>query len=318
MQLVQWYPGHMHKASKQIKEKLPDVDLIIEVLDARIPFSSQNPMIAALRGDKPTIKVLSKSDLADPERTLIWQSYLEQSNGVKTLPISTHDPIKMLQLPDLIRKMLPHKTGSAKKIQVMIMGIPNVGKSTLINTLMGRAVAKAGNEPAVTKGQQQINLAEDIVLWDTPGVTWGNIDNKNSGYRLATTGAIRDTAIDHEDIACFAAEFLLENYPKRILERYKFTELPSSDIDLLDKIAAKRGCLRGGGHTDFDKVAKLLLHEVRNASLGRLSFELPREMEQELLELKLIRAEKDANKQARKVRRKGSRLKSSQSKGSQA
>jgi len=307
MRLVQWYPGHMHKASKEIKQKLPEVDLIIEVLDARIPFSSQNPMIASLRGNKPTIKVLSKSDLADPERTEIWQAYLEQHDGVKTLQITTEDPSKMLQLPNLIRKMLPNKEGSAKKIQAMIMGIPNVGKSTLINTLMGRAVAKTGNEPAVTKGQQQINLAEDIVLWDTPGVTWANIENKNSGYRLATTGAIRDTAIDYEDIACYAAEFLLNNYPERLKERYNLAEMPDSDIELLDYIAAKRGCLRGGGHTDFDKVSKILLNEVRNGTLGRLTFELPEEMEIELVELAQIQEEKAAKKEIRKKRRKGSR-----------
>jgi ribosome biogenesis GTPase A len=307
MQQVQWYPGHMHKASKEIKQKLPEVDLIIEVLDARIPFSSQNPMIASLRGDKPTIKVLSKSDLADPQRTEIWQAYLERNKGVKTLPISTEDPSKMLQLPNLIRKMLPNKEGSAKKIQAMIMGIPNVGKSTLINTLMGRIVAKAGNEPAVTKGQQQINLADDIVLWDTPGVTWGNIENKNTGYRLATTGAIRDTAIDHEDIACYAAEFLLNNYPQRVQERYSLIHLPESEVELLDCIASRRGCLRGGGHTDFDKVSKILLNEVRSGTLGPLTFELPAEMENELIELAQQQEEKAAKKETRKKRRKGSR-----------
>lgn len=312
MQQIQWYPGHMHKASKEMKQLLPEVDLIIEVLDARIPFSSENPMIRSIRGDKPCIKVLSKSDLADPERTLQWQHYLEQEQGVKTLAITTEEPSKALQVIDLCRKILPEKDQGAKNINAMIMGIPNVGKSTLINTLAGRIIAKTGNEPAVTKGQQRINLRNGIVLHDTPGVLWANLENRNTGYRLATTGAIKDTAIEHDDIAFFAAEFLLDSYPHMVSERYGIAELPdthshSPALELLELIGARRGCLGAGGRVDLDKVAKILLTELRAGTIGRLTLETPSDMERELAELEVIRAEKAEKKTARKQRRQGSR-----------
>ncbi|UTW45890.1 ribosome biogenesis GTPase YlqF [bacterium SCSIO 12696] len=311
MQQIQWYPGHMHKASKEMKKLLPEVDLIIEVLDARIPFSSENPMIRSIRGDKPCIKVLSKSDLADPERTALWQEYLEQEQGVKTLAITTDDPSRALQITELCRKMLPHKYEGVKSINAMIMGIPNVGKSTLINLLAGRTIAKTGNEPAVTKGQQRINLRNGIVLHDTPGVLWANLENRNTGYRLAVTGAIKDTAIDHDDVAFFAADFLLANYPEQVAERYGIAQLPdehspSPALELLELIGARRGCLGGGGRVDLDKVSKILLTELRAGTVGPLTLETPAEMEQEVAELDIIRAKKEAKKQARKQRRKGS------------
>ena len=167
---IQWYPGHMHKARKQIKETLPKVDLIIEMLDARIPFSSENPMIATLRKNKPCIKVLSKIDLADPEITLQWQTYLEREKGIKTFSVTNKEPEKIRQLPKLCRKILPAKEKSVKSIQALIMGIPNVGKSTLINILMAKTIAKTGNEPAVTKAQQRIDLKNGIVLCDCPAL----------------------------------------------------------------------------------------------------------------------------------------------------
>ena len=310
MQQIQWYPGHMHKASKEMKELLPQVDLIIEVLDARIPFSSENPMIRSIRGDKPCIKVLSKSDLADPERTVVWQQYLEREQGVKTLAISNDEPSRALQITELCRKMLPHKDQGAKDINAMIMGIPNVGKSTLINLLAGRTIAKTGNEPAVTKGQQRINLRNGIVLHDTPGVLWANLENRNTGYRLATTGAIKDTAIDHDDIAFFAADFLLKHYPENLKERYKIKQLPdqhhcaSPELELLELIGAQRGCLSGGGRVELDKVSKILLTELRAGTIGRLTLETPQQMEQELVALEDFRAERAAIKEARKKRRK--------------
>ncbi|MGI9285623.1 MAG: ribosome biogenesis GTPase YlqF, partial [Pseudomonadales bacterium] len=209
---IQWYPGHMHKAKKEIATTLPKVDLIIEVLDARIPFSSENPMLAKLRGNKPCIKVLNKSDLADPATTQLWQSYLEQERGVKTLALSTAEPEKMRRLPDLCHKIAAEKRSSVKDIQAMIMGIPNVGKSTLINTLVGKTIAQTGNEPAVTKAQQRIALPNGITLLDTPGLLWPNLENKNSGYRLAAIGSIKDTALDHSDVAFFAAAYPLQAY----------------------------------------------------------------------------------------------------------
>ncbi|MCX7084477.1 MAG: ribosome biogenesis GTPase YlqF [Methylococcales bacterium] len=304
--LIQWYPGHMHKASKEIKQTLHQIDIVIEVLDARIPFSSQNPMLSKLRGDKPCIKVLSKSDLADPDITQLWQAYLEREQGVKTLAITIEQPDRIRNLTDLCHKMLPEKSGTDRLINTLIVGIPNVGKSTLINILAGRIIAKTGNEPAITKMQQRIAIGNGIVLMDTPGVLWPNVENKNSGYRLATTGAIKDTAIDHEQIADFAAEYLLIKYPKLITERFNLTELPNSPSLLLDAIGKKRGCLKSGGHVDRDRVSKILLSELRSGAIGRLSFETPDMMEQELAELLIIQAEKAAKKEARKLKHKKS------------
>lgn len=304
--LIQWYPGHMHKASKEIKEILPQVDLIIEILDARIPFSSQNPMLATLRGDKPCIKILSKSDLADPEITQQWQTYLEREQGVKTLAVTIDYPEKIRQLPDLCHKMLPAKAPSSRLINTLIMGIPNVGKSTLINILAGRMIAKTGNEPAVTKMQQRIAIGNGIILLDTPGLLWPNVENKNSGYRLATTGAIKDTAIDHEQIASFAAEYLLHHYPDYLKTRFQLEPLPQTEHELMQAIGKNRGCLRSGGRVELDKVAKILLAELRAGTIGRISLETPAMMEQELVELAVIREEKAAKKKARKQKWKGS------------
>ncbi len=303
--LIQWYPGHMHKASKEVKEILPQVDLIIEILDARIPFSSQNPMLAELRGDKPCIKVLSKSDLADPEITQQWQTYLEREQGVKTLALTIEQPEKMRQIPELCHKMLPNKASSDKPIHTLIMGIPNVGKSTLINILAGRMIAKTGDEPAITKTQQRIDIGNNIILLDTPGMLWPNVENKNSGYRLATTGAIRDTAISHDQIAYFAADYLLQHYPKLVLARYQLEQLPKSEMELMEIIGKKRGCLRSGGRIEMDKVSKILLAELRAGTIGRISLETPAMMEKELAELVIIRDEKEAKKKARKQKWKG-------------
>ena len=304
--LIQWYPGHMHKASKEIKEILPQVDLIIEILDARIPFSSQNPMLTTLRGDKPCIKILSKSDLADPGITQQWQNYLEREQGVKTLAVTIEQPERIRQLPDLCHKMLPAKEPGGKLINTLIMGIPNVGKSTLINILAGRMIAKTGNEPAITKTQQRIAIGNGIVLLDTPGLLWPNVENKNSGYRLATTGAIKDTAINHDHIAFFAAEYLLQRYPDYLQARFQLEQLPETEQQLMEAIGKNRGCLKAGGRIDMDKVAKILLAELRAGTIGRISLETPAMMEQELAELVIIRAQKEAKKQARKQKRKAS------------
>jgi len=304
--LIQWYPGHMHKAGKEVKEILPQVDLIIEILDARIPFSSQNPMLTALRGDKPCIKVLSKSDLADPDITQQWQTYLEQEQGVKTLALSIEQPEKTRQLIELCHKMLPHKASSDKPIHTLIMGIPNVGKSTLINTLAGRMIAKTGNEPAITKTQQRIDIGNGIILLDTPGMLWPNVENRNSGYRLAVTGAIKDTAISHDHVAFFAAEYLLRHYPDLLKTRFQLEQLPQSEQELMEAIGKKRGCLRSGGRIEMDKVAKILLTELRAGTIGRVSLETPAMMEKELAELVIIREQKEAKKKARKEKWKGS------------
>lgn len=308
---IQWYPGHMHKARKEIEEAMPQVDLVIEVLDARIPYSSENPMVAQLRGDKPCIKLLNKSDLADPEITAQWIEYLEREQGVKATAITTLQAAMVKKIPDICRKLVPSRDKTEKDIRTMIMGIPNVGKSTIINTLAGRVIAKTGNEPAVTKTQQRINLRNGIVLSDTPGILWPKVDNEASSYRLAVTGAIKDTAMEYEDVALFAAKYFLTAYPKEICERYNLTELPKDDVALLEAIGRKRGALRPGGRIDMHKASELLLHEYRSGKIGLLSLETPAMAELEKIEVARIMVIKEAEKEAKlaneKLKRSGKR-----------
>jgi ribosome biogenesis GTPase A len=299
---IQWFPGHMHKARKQVKEVISQVDLIIEVLDSRIPYSSENPMIADLRGDKPFIKVLTKSDLSDDTITTEWLQYFEKKNGVKALALTSNQPEKIQRLIELIFKMLPSKTAGHKTINVMIMGIPNVGKSTLINILAGRTIAKTGNEPAVTKGQQRINLRNGIMLWDTPGMLWPKVENENSGYRLATTGAIKDTAISYDDIAFFAADFFLKNYPQQLTERYAIDPLPKTELEFLEAAGKLRGCLGAGGRVDLEKISKILINEYRSGLLGKISLETPSVVEKELVIVTKQIAEREEKKALRKAR----------------
>ena len=276
---VQWYPGHMNKARRIIKETMSDVDLVIEVMDARIPFSSENPMVSELRQHRPCIKILNKSDLADPIITKLWMHHLEKEQGVKAQALSVLDKARTKNIPDLCRKLLPNRDSAVKYIRVMIMGIPNVGKSTLINTLAGKMIAKVGDEPAITKmvspSSQRIILEGGIALSDTPGILWPKIENGNSSYRLAVTGAIKNTAIDFEDIALFAADYLIEAYSEQVAERYKLKQCPEAGIKLLEAIGTKRGCLRAGGIIDIQRASEILIHEIRSGILGRLSFETP-------------------------------------------
>ena len=272
---VNWYPGHMHKARKQIKEAMPQIDLVIEVLDARIPYSSRNPLIAELRGERPCIEILNKSDLADPTGTQAWQESIEREKGVVALPLTSTQKGQARKVIDLAHKLFPGRKIAIKPIRTMIMGIPNVGKSTLINSLAGKAIARVGNEPAVTRQQQQINLGGGIMLFDTPGILWPRMHEEDCGYRLAVTGAVKNTAIEYEDIALFAADYLLQAYPKLLQERYKLVELPQRDIELLEAIGRKRGCLRAGGRIDLHKASEILLNDLRSGALGRISMETP-------------------------------------------
>jgi len=297
----------MHKASKEMRKIMPQVDLMIEVLDGRIPFSSENPMLAELRGDKPCIKVLSKCDLADPALTQVWQDYLEKDKGVKTIALTTEAPEKMRDLLSLCQQMVPNKASSVKNIQAMIMGIPNVGKSTLINHLAGRQIAKTGNEPAVTKMQQRIKLDQGIVLLDTPGVLWPKLENQHGGYRLAVTGAIKETAVSNDDIAMYAVAYLRDAYPESLTSRYQLTELAEDDVTLLEAIGRTRGCLRSGGRVDLERAAKILLTELRAGTLGKITLETPEMMEKELLEVAKIREQQAAKKAAKQHEKAGSR-----------
>lgn len=300
--MIQWFPGHMYKASKEFKNILPQVDIVIEILDARLPGSSENPMLARLRRDKPCIKLLNKSDLSDPVRLRDWQLSLEQQNLVKTLTCSSQDN-SIANLPALCRSLIPARNNRSSMIYAMIAGIPNVGKSTLINKLAGRSIAKTGNEAALTRMQQRIEISTSLTLIDTPGMLWSNIENEASGYRLAASGAIRDTAFDLQDVGSFVAAFLLETYPDRLVQRYHIEPLPESEIELLEILARKRGCIVSGGRVDLEKVSRLLINELRSGDLGGLCFETPGMFKAEWQQVEVIRAEKAARKEARKDKR---------------
>jgi ribosome biogenesis GTPase A len=305
---IQWYPGHMYKAQKAIAEVLPQVDLLIEVLDARIPSSSENPAIAKLRRDKPCIKVLSKADLADPKVTAEWQAYLEQDRGVKSFTTTTDEPSKIKQLIPLCRKMFPAKDASLKTINTMIVGIPNVGKSTLINILADRLIAKTGNEPAVTKSQQRINLGSGIVLFDTPGILWPKIENPNGSYRLAVTGAIKNTAMEFDDVGFYAAEYLIRAYPELLKARYQLDSVPDTELAFLEAAALRRGALTAGGRINLHKICEVLINELRAGTLGRISLETPAMIERENLVVAEEKAKKEEDIKARKRRfKEGSR-----------
>lgn len=300
---INWFPGHMHKAQREIKDILPQIDVVIEVCDARLPFSSENPMITEIRGDKPLIKILNKSDLADPVKTQMWLDYLEAQQNVKAIALTTDSPSVAKTLPALIRKLAPNKDETGKQINAVIMGIPNVGKSTLLNTLVGKAKAKVGNEPAVTKGQQRIKLEEGLYLYDTPGMLWPKIVNENSGYRLAITSAVKDTAFDHDDIAFFAADYLLLEYPERLKERYKLDTLPATEIEMLEDIGRVRGCVKSGGRVDLHKASAILINEIRDKTLGAITFETPEMIEKEIIYFDKVEADKVAAREAKKLAR---------------
>tara|TARA_R110001592_G_scaffold363371_1_gene685448 strand:+ start:49098 stop:49967 length:870 start_codon:yes stop_codon:yes gene_type:complete len=270
---INWYPGHMHKANKEMTKILPDVDLVIELLDCRLPYSSQNPAIAKLGKNKPCIKILSKSDLADPLVTPQWQDYFERTGSVKTLLTTLNQADKAQKLLQLVHKLVPRKSKSRSHILAMITGIPNVGKSTLINAVAGRKVAKTGNEPAITKGLQKIRINEGLIFLDTPGILWPKIHNEDSAYRLAVSGAIRDTATEVEDLAFYLSGFLLQHYPQLLVDRYDLDTTPNSDVEFLEQLGARRGCLRGGGGVDLEKVSTILVNEFRAGMLGQITLE---------------------------------------------
>ncbi|HEY9034087.1 MAG TPA: ribosome biogenesis GTPase YlqF [Pseudomonadales bacterium] len=300
---INWFPGHMHKATREMRKLLPDIDIVIEVLDARIPYSSQNPVIGQIGRDKLNIKLLNKSDLADPAVTEQWLDYFNGINNTGAMAISCLKADKIPAIAALCRKLARRNSDSLQPITALIAGIPNVGKSTLINLLAGRAIAKTGNEPAVTRAQQRIRIADDLVLFDSPGILWPRFDNQNSACRLAATGAIKDTAISYDDIAFFTAEYLLHAYPDALQQRYQLAQLPASELELLEMIGRRRGCLASGGRVDLEKTGRLLLMEMRSGQLGAISLETPSLMHRELQQVSEQLAQKAAEKEARKALR---------------
>ena len=296
--MIQWYPGHMHKAGKALRQILPQVDVVVEVLDARLPGSSSNPLLARLRGDKPCVKLLNKADLADPARLAEWVESLERDSRIRTLVTATTNP-EIERLPVLCRQLVPAREQRSAMVYALITGIPNVGKSTLINRLAGRKIAKTGNEAALTRMQQRIEVSSELTLIDTPGMLWPNIENAPSGFRLAATGAMRETAFDLAEVGAFVAA----DYPERLLRRYDIDALPDDEIALMETVAQRRGCLKAGGKVDFDKVARLLINELRAGELGGICLETPARFAVEQERSAVLKAARTAAREARRAAR---------------
>jgi len=276
--IIDWYPGHMKKSREQIIEKLPTIDLVIEVLDARLPCSSANPLLTRLRGAKPCIKVLNKNDLADPVVTAAWIRSFERQPGVRALPLQAKERRDAGRLLKLCRSMVPKRGGKGERLlRIMVVGIPNVGKSTLINTLAGKKLARVGDRPAVTTCQQQIDLGNGILLADTPGLLWPAMEDQAAACRLAASGAIGENAYDTGGVALATLDYLRDRYPAQLLKRYNLPALPATPLAILEEIGRRRGCLVSGGEVDRHRAAELFLRELRGGLLGAISLERPGE-----------------------------------------
>lgn len=285
---IQWFPGHMQKARRQIEERIKLVDIVYEILDARIPYSSQNPLIKKIVGQRNRLIILNKTDLADPRVTKMWLAEFGRQ-GLNAIAIdSLHSSAKEKILAKS-KEMLAEKFEKEKAkglrprpIRAMIIGIPNAGKSTLINTLAKRKVAQAANRPGVTKSQQWIKVAAELELLDTPGMLWPKFESRHVGFSLALTGAIKDSILPIDSVAIHAVEYMLENYKELLIERYN---LRRSQIDMeepvsiLTAIGENRKFLVSGGEIDYDRVCETLVKEIRDVKLGHLSFETPKLIE---------------------------------------
>lgn len=273
---LQWYPGHMTKARRELAELMPSQDLVIEVLDARVPAASTNPLVSELRRDTPCIKVLTKSDLADPEATRAWLEHFQRDTRVAAFASTAERPQDTRKrIPELAARFgLRHARD--RPLRALIAGVPNVGKSTLINMLMDRLVAKTGDKPAVTKQQQRVVLPTGVIVTDSPGLMWPKIEDEAGALRLAFAGSIPDTAIDYLTIGLFGAQIILERYAALVVARYKLSAVPDSPTALLTEIGRRRGGLRAGGTVDLHKASEILVHEFRHGLLGRITLELPR------------------------------------------
>ncbi len=276
---IQWFPGHMTSARRKAAETMEFTDVVIEVLDARLPEASCNPMITELRlhRQRPCLKILNKADLADPDVTKAWLDFYNRQEGVKAVALSCKNASDAAKVPKLCQPLALHRNSTHKPLRMMIMGIPNAGKSTLMNMLLKRRVANVGDEPAVTKSQQRHKLNDHMTLTDSPGLLWPKIEKPEDGLKLAAIHAIGRNAVIEEEVAEFLAATLIARYPGLLDARYGVVEAGMDGVGVIEAIARKRGCLlKGrGGEPDLEKAAMILLTDYRSGKLGRISLETP-------------------------------------------
>lgn len=276
---IQWFPGHMTKARRQIEEKLKLIDAVVELLDARAPQASRNPMIDEILQGKPRLVVMNKAELADRARTEAWVHYF-QSQGTPALPIDSLSGWRVKEILPQLRQLLREKIEAQLRkgmqprgIRALIVGIPNVGKSTLINKLAQRSVAAVGDKPGVTKGQQWIRIGGELELLDTPGILWPKFEDQLVGMRLAAIGSIKEEIMPVEEVGFFALKFLLQAYPDALQTRYDLPELTAEPLEILEQIGRRRGCLQGGGHIDYSKTGLVILRDLRAGKMGGVTLE---------------------------------------------
>jgi ribosome biogenesis GTPase A len=302
---IQWFPGHMNVTKQAISDRIKDIDVVIELLDARLPGSSSNPMLAELTSSKPALKVLNKQDLADPQRTALWLAHYNALPNTRAIPMSATDAAPAKALAKACKELAPLRGGMVKPLRVLICGIPNVGKSTLINTMTGRRFTKTGDEAGVTKIEQRITLADDFYLYDTPGMLWPRIIVAKSGYNLAASGAVGRNAFEEEEVALELLDYLIANYPSQLETRYKLDSVAGkTDEQVLEMVGLKRGALLGKGKVNLQKAAEIVIFDFRTGSIGNITLEVPEEFSQWLAVGQTLDTERQVKKDAIELDRK--------------